>query len=271
MSFFKDLSKTIRETSNSLSANVKDYSEKTQINTEIANLENSLNDCYRDLGKKYFESLCALGTVGTDNASAQSGNAHENVCIEEINAIKDILGKIDEYKNRISTIEENSAARKEEARIRKEAEIERKRIEAEQKKAALELERQKAEAEALEKSKKVIPVPSSFCENCGSPIDEDMKFCANCGAKLKVKSKKYCPKCGTPVNEGEKFCMMCGEKIVEDTKPIEEDPVDNMPTTENLPPVEDSVPVENIEPGEDLGPTENPTLGDNTENVEVEQ
>lgn len=48
------------------------------------------------------------------------------------------------------------------------------------------------------------------CVECGAKIDEDAAFCSECGTKLAKKNKIFCSNCGIEVVEEAKFCMECG-------------------------------------------------------------
>lgn len=51
---------------------------------------------------------------------------------------------------------------------------------------------------------------AGFCENCGSPITQEMEFCEQCGHKLKANDK--CSNCGFVFKNPGKFCPKCGSK-----------------------------------------------------------
>jgi DNA-directed RNA polymerase subunit RPC12/RpoP len=59
------------------------------------------------------------------------------------------------------------------------------------------------------------------CASCGVKMPENMAFCTNCGAKVEVKQTSdtqamagiVCAGCGVNVAEGLAFCTGCGQKI----------------------------------------------------------
>lgn len=47
------------------------------------------------------------------------------------------------------------------------------------------------------------PVSSSFCINCGAPME----------SQDETSAQKFCTNCGTPIEAGAAFCLSCGTKI----------------------------------------------------------
>lgn len=53
---------------------------------------------------------------------------------------------------------------------------------------------------------------TSYCTNCGQPMDSKASICVQCGV-AKYKTKKFCSHCGTPISEDQAVCLNCGYKI----------------------------------------------------------
>lgn len=64
---------------------------------------------------------------------------------------------------------------------------------------------------------------SSFCTNCGNPLEDDEKFCVKCGNKKEEISlqndsdeqSNFCTSCGTKLPKDSIFCVNCGKKLEE--------------------------------------------------------
>lgn len=54
---------------------------------------------------------------------------------------------------------------------------------------------------------------SSFCVNCGQPVDSSMKFCSQCGHPVPQQQKMFCSQCGSSLNEEDRFCKNCGNPV----------------------------------------------------------
>lgn len=52
--------------------------------------------------------------------------------------------------------------------------------------------------------------PTSFCENCGTPLQPGAAFCEECGTP--ITTKPACPQCGYVFEHSGKFCPKCGAR-----------------------------------------------------------
>ena len=71
-------------------------------------------------------------------------------------------------------------------------------------------------------------MPLIKCPNCNEEISDKADKCIHCGAELVKTSASFCEDCGTPINDGEDFCSKCGcpvkqEVELKEKKPIKED------------------------------------------------
>ncbi len=59
-------------------------------------------------------------------------------------------------------------------------------------------------------AKAATPTMQSFCENCGTKLNDDTVFCEECGAP--VQKRNSCKNCGYIFERQGKFCPKCGTK-----------------------------------------------------------
>ncbi len=89
---------------------------------------------------------------------------------------------------------------------------------------------QQQQTKACPKCGAIVPINSTFCPNCGAPLQGTQnqgmikcpkcgtesppgtKFCPNCGTSL-VPQMVKCPSCGFESPAGTKFCPNCGAKL----------------------------------------------------------
>ncbi|MCW6168974.1 MAG: SPFH domain-containing protein [Thermoplasmatales archaeon] len=89
---------------------------------------------------------------------------------------------------------------------------------------------QQQQTKACPKCGAIVPINSTFCPNCGAPLQgaqnqgaikcpkcgtespPGTKFCPNCGTSL-VPQMTKCPSCGFESPAGTKFCPNCGAKL----------------------------------------------------------
>ena len=187
----KDFGATLKNKGNSLSASFKDYTNKTELNSNINRIKLELNEQYQKLGLLFYRKL----TIAEP-------------CEEEESEIATITNKITELLKLISDKETEISAIEAEA-------MERKAIEAEEK-AKREEEKARREQEKENQRKLNQPVDAAYetagvivCSGCGSTISKVAQFCPVCGAK---QANIVCPSCGAIVKDGA-FCMKCGAKL----------------------------------------------------------
>ncbi len=147
----------------------------------VSQLQGAIKDLYRELGEFMYNSEKA-GSV--DEARKA-----------------DIIGRIDASFQRISEIEAEMQAAKEQAEKEAAERAERRRVEAEQRaaqRAAMQAERaaqiqaaQAAQAAQMNgAAMPVAPVPAApvpagpVCPSCGAPLEEGAVFCGVCGSKI---------------------------------------------------------------------------------------
>ena len=198
---FKDLKTSILNKGNSISASVKDYSNKSQLNNDIARTEAEINEEYKKLGFLFYRKLTISEPCEEEIAE-----------IEEIkNRISEKMQYISNKQAEISSIEAISAERKAAEAKEKARREEEKAAE----KARREEERENARklAEPIEAQYENVST-ETICIKCGGKINKDSRFCPLCGAK---QNNIICPSCGSIVKEGI-FCMKCGARL----QPIEQ-------------------------------------------------